>query len=855
MPALVNKIPNPFDGTGITIRDGFKIATELAGTPKRFIFSGVIRAIDSRDSDIAPRYVHIANYWAPWEKKVLQVVAVATAAISVVMAVVTSYWFLRMSKRLRHSLIMFLITGDLFRAIWMLIISILALREGQVQSSSTVCQASGWFIQFGTIMNDWAALALAVHGAIQIIRPSVNAIHSVDVMFVYRHWIYAALIIIPVLCSSLGYVMENGHYTASGAFCMLPIRPLWYRLALSWIPRYIIGMTILGLTIAVYVHVRNVYKGTTRSRWWALSSIAVPKDDTETQTTQPSTEPLTAPRSSHIRDSITSHDAFDMLGLSTMDNAPSRRLSALTTAFGSTPAQTPKADQPISTQLSLDAPPSPAGGRRKSAVSMSTSSSSTGIPPRRIHSLDLPPKGHREPTTTTTPTKALPRRVSIRSNTKRNSSAQSIASNHTRSSKIGLTLPAVLSIPMPSQFHRSRAPSTPNVLRSQRAAIRRHLRLTFIYPLVYIAMWLCPFALHCMQYNNYFAAQPPFALGVLATCCYTLMAAVDCGIFAYREKPWRHIRRNIGGSFWGSFRIRRGGDDSNVDKGGKSSRWGVDGYGSGAWGSWAEKGGLGKGNKRTKRGDSMDSVMGVAPDVSISANTIDEESAIGPADISKPKPQPRSPASGAARPNTLATIDSNEAISQRHSSQESQTYLGGMAEIPRQLKRAVTTAPRRLSKQPGKVIRKLNQSRTLAKRSDAEKLASEHAQARLKVEKEERRAREEEKLATGAGWAQEVGSATYSDPTESGRLGERHWWDTARKDSEFTAWGGSRRGTVATNGIGADGSPSESDQASPGQSPSEVKEPVGWPCGSAEQAISPLSPSSPAVERSLGERM
>jgi hypothetical protein len=53
----------------------------------------------------------------------------------------------------RRSLIMFLIAGDVIRSLWMLIIACIALRNHGIDSSSPVCQASGWLIQFGTVMN------------------------------------------------------------------------------------------------------------------------------------------------------------------------------------------------------------------------------------------------------------------------------------------------------------------------------------------------------------------------------------------------------------------------------------------------------------------------------------------------------------------------------------------------------------------------------------------------------------------------------------------------------------------------------------------------------------------------------
>lgn len=657
-------------------------------------------------------------------------------------------------------------------------------------------------------------------------------------MFVYRHYIYAALFIIPVLCSTLNYSVRTGRYTASGAFCMLPVRPLWSRLALSWIPRYIIGMTILGLTIAVYVHVRNVYKGTGRTRWWALSSIAVPKDTSDPS--QPSVEASAHMQSSYARESHATGDTFDAFSLTNSDAAPSRRLSTLTTAAASTPARTPKWDETTFTNLNLPAPPARFGGQRRSVVSISSSSSSTGLPPRRIRSFDLPPHTRDESLASADPANTLsippptkPRRASAqRPSLTRISSTFSGLSNRSRGSKTSITLPGALTLPNPARLlKRSRIlSSASNHLRSQRAAIRRHLRLTFIYPLVYIAMWLCPFILHCMQYNDYFAANLPFALGVVATLCYTLMAAVDCAIFGYREKPWRHMTGGGDGTFLGSFcPWRRGGGGGGG--GGRMMSGQVDG--SSRWESWDEKGGSrSRRNKRTRRGESIDSDLDIAPDAHAPAVglVIDEERTIDSGGFGRAEP---SSTSTGRRLNTLATIDSseitNENASQRHTSQQTQEpFLSNVTEIPARLRRTASAAPKQLSRQPGRIARRLHLARSLSKRSDAEKLASEHAKARLKQELQDRRAMEEEKMTTSEGWACAVGSVTCNTPNKGPK--ERHWWDVVRKDSEAVAWGGSRRGTRAVM-LDVVSSPSESEPASPGLSPGQSPDEHGGHVG------------------------
>jgi G protein-coupled receptor GPR1 len=82
-----------------------------------------------------------------------------------------------------------------------------------------------------------------------------------------------------------------------------------------------------------------------------------------------------------------------------------------------------------------------------------------------------------------------------------------------------------------------------------RDKIRRQLRFLFIYPLVYIGMWVVPFISHVLQYDDKFAVNPPYGLTCVTTIFICSQAAVDCWLFSTREKPWRHIPGTDGGFF------------------------------------------------------------------------------------------------------------------------------------------------------------------------------------------------------------------------------------------------------------------------------------------------------------------
>jgi G protein-coupled receptor GPR1 len=82
---------------------------------------------------------------------------------------------------------------------------------------------------------------------------------------------------------------------------------------------------------------------------------------------------------------------------------------------------------------------------------------------------------------------------------------------------------------------------TTDPLAMTRIAIRRQLRFLFMYPLVYLLLWVLPLVQHCLNYTNYYTAHPQFWLNICITCILALQAGVDCAIFSWRERPWRRI--------------------------------------------------------------------------------------------------------------------------------------------------------------------------------------------------------------------------------------------------------------------------------------------------------------------------
>lgn len=91
-------------------------------------------------------------------------------------------------------------------------------------------------------------------------------------------------------------------------------------------------------------------------------------------------------------------------------------------------------------------------------------------------------------------------------------------------------------------------------MRKKRRAIRRQLRLLFVYPLVYFVTWLVPFVQNVLNYSDYRAQHPFFVMLLLTYASISSMGLFDMIVFDLREKPWRHIPGNDG-TFVGSFKF------------------------------------------------------------------------------------------------------------------------------------------------------------------------------------------------------------------------------------------------------------------------------------------------------------
>jgi G protein-coupled receptor GPR1 len=100
---------------------------------------------------------------------------------------------------------------------------------------------------------DYAVFTMAVHSALQVFHPSIRT--TSDSLYPCCLYVYVRAFIFLSLMAGLAFVNSGTGYRSLGAFCTLPIRPFWYRLALVWILRYLIALIIIGLAIAIHSYV------------------------------------------------------------------------------------------------------------------------------------------------------------------------------------------------------------------------------------------------------------------------------------------------------------------------------------------------------------------------------------------------------------------------------------------------------------------------------------------------------------------------------------------------------------------------------------------------------------------------
>lgn len=355
----------------------------------------------------------------------------------------------------------------------------------------------------------------ALHSAIQVFYPSTMV--SSDGLYSLRRYVYVGALVCPILMAGLAFVNPNYAYVSQGAFCTLPIRPFWYRLAFTWVPRYIIILMIIGLAVAIYAHVGFEFR--------AYSTM-----DQSLQSLKTS-DGLNTPPQDKKQDNTKMEDITFELNTMEPRPQPQRRMSSIGHEIFTSQRQ-------ASSEPAL----SPSTTHKMHRVSFDNDEIKQYLPSSTLN-LNRARSDSTRPTLVAIPSgcsiavPVSPLDRTLRSAMKPERPEPTTTCSSTSSSSI-----------------RTPSPSSPDQIRltKQRQRIHRQLRLMFIYPLVYTGMWALPFVMHCMNYWDKWAMQPVGFLRIGSSIAITLMGFADALIFSLREKPWRGIEGSDG-TFWGSF--------------------------------------------------------------------------------------------------------------------------------------------------------------------------------------------------------------------------------------------------------------------------------------------------------------
>ncbi|KAK5658348.1 hypothetical protein OQA88_2324 [Cercophora sp. LCS_1] len=494
-----------------------------------------------------------------------------------------------MRKSFRHELIMLLIQSDFVKSAAFVIFPIVSLTHGPIDSNSAFCQISGFGLALGIESSDIAVLLIALHSVMYIFRPRSG-------LYPYRRYAYAVYYLFPLVTASLAFIDGPG-YENLGHYCYLRANRGWRRMALSWIPRYVVLIALVAIYAFIYIYIRKRMDDYgRRSSCGALEQRKKagipPLPRISYHGLLPSSPTSRRPSAAESSISVKGRqESTSSLG-SVWTGKTDAKNPKVTTEAASQPGQhldwnwagfrQPRSSAenpfPDETEDPLSQSPNPVvsppppvhspKAPRDNGADDHSDASSVGIPqssgyfwrrPVSLSGLHTPGADHaparrpnvslpniitmlrRGPPTppahdTRTHWRRPHQQVSTTASRRRRDGPTSTATS-------GSGTPILTSAPF-SLFESN------SLVTRNRSKVRRQLRSLFVYPLVYIIIWVFPFVSHIMGYDDAIRPDDPMWLLILGIISLSVQGTVDCALFAAREKPWRHAATGVGMGFW-----------------------------------------------------------------------------------------------------------------------------------------------------------------------------------------------------------------------------------------------------------------------------------------------------------------
>ncbi|KAI9729301.1 MAG: hypothetical protein M1834_006972 [Cirrosporium novae-zelandiae] len=527
-----------------------------------------------------------------------------------------------MRKRLRHRLVMLLIASGAFKALGYLIFPAFTFTHGHVSSNSGFCQTNGFFILFANDGSglDFAVFVIALHSVLYLFKPSVT--RTDGRLYRYRYFVYLLWIIYPALMGTLAFVSDSKPYVNVGTFCDLPVNPTWYRLALSWVPRYIVFtfnfMSALFLFLYVKIKicrfdsggcrpnsqstipVHQVSKMTPRLRSYGFLTPNFEYHGPASNSISTQIEYFASRKESQVSKASKKSKQFEDI-----DNPPLGGIKATrsqSTSVLPEPSFIPRRPKLAKFRRLVQSdsflfnvhkdPYQPRhidGPKSKWTNNQMIDLDSHGDIRRDVRCVSIVlPVGSKNPESISNEDGQRLANGPIRALTSSSTSEISVSimqrnpsSQHPRRSVVtpppseqGVAVSMVIAPRSHLPIHRqprhqsatenkswgSNLTNNVDSLRRSRDTINSRLGFLFIYPLVYTLMWIVPFIQQCFYYNSHYIKYPVLHNSILII--RALHTMVDCLVFSIREKPWQRIN-NCNETFWGSLYIWRKEDNSS----------------------------------------------------------------------------------------------------------------------------------------------------------------------------------------------------------------------------------------------------------------------------------------------------
>lgn len=468
---------------------------------------------------------------------------------------------------------MLLIQSDMMKAFWLMlcpIVYFISGPDGPTNTHSAFCQVSGFLLTTAIEASDIAVLMIAIHSALYILRP--QRIGGQNGLYPYRRIAYGLWFIVPIFLAAV-VPLSGARYVTTGPFCYLPFTPMWYRLGLSWIPRYIIFGIIILVYASLYIYVALRFRRLQRDHRRASTHSSY-----VSHYLQPSSRPMPG-QGLPPTPQLLSHGLLDPSPRRTMDGGRRERQQSVQSDV-STLKLDDSSSNPLSGQteqdVRQDARPgeriswhwnfdgtSPGGGLTQdvvspTAVSFSLAGSELSPPPpvrhastRHAHTATDQPQQNRLGVG----------RPFTGPFWRKTADPDESASNSTP------TMRSIICREPPEDARDSMSPpiyitesTDEDALHRSRVKMSRQLHLLFIYPLIYVLAWIVPFVSQLYLLGHDSDSDEPYGLTVASVASLCIGAAVDSCFYSAWEKPWRYYK----GGFWEGLATRLKLDRTNA---------------------------------------------------------------------------------------------------------------------------------------------------------------------------------------------------------------------------------------------------------------------------------------------------